>query len=102
MDETVIDLDITPNRGDLLSMRGAAHEIGPSSSFPVLATSTAVLSIFSANANGSRSASVEVDVSCFKCGGKGCSVCKQTGWIEVLGAGMVLFNIQSVTYNDLL
>ncbi len=27
MDETVIDLDITPNRGDLLSMRGAAHEI---------------------------------------------------------------------------
>ncbi|GEK91371.1 phenylalanine--tRNA ligase subunit alpha [Alkalibacterium kapii] len=32
--------------------------------------------------------SVEVDVSCFKCGGKGCSVCKQTGWIEILGAGM--------------
>ncbi|MHC5229700.1 phenylalanine--tRNA ligase subunit alpha [Enterococcus sp. LJL99] len=33
--------------------------------------------------------SVEVDVSCFKCGGKGCNVCKQTGWIEILGAGMV-------------
>lgn len=33
--------------------------------------------------------SVEVDVSCFQCGGKGCSLCKQTGWIEVLGAGMV-------------
>ena len=33
--------------------------------------------------------SVEVDVSCFKCDGKGCSLCKQTGWIEVLGAGMV-------------
>ena len=33
--------------------------------------------------------SVEVDVTCFKCGGKGCSLCKQTGWIEVLGAGMV-------------
>lgn len=32
--------------------------------------------------------SVEVDVSCFKCGGKGCNVCKQTGWIEILGAGM--------------
>lgn len=32
--------------------------------------------------------SVEVDVSCFKCDGKGCSVCKQTGWIEILGAGM--------------
>ncbi|MGM9970909.1 MAG: phenylalanine--tRNA ligase subunit alpha [Anaeroplasmataceae bacterium] len=33
--------------------------------------------------------SVEVDVSCSKCGGKGCSMCKNTGWIEVLGAGMV-------------
>lgn len=33
--------------------------------------------------------SVEVDVSCFKCGGQGCNVCKKTGWIEILGAGMV-------------
>ena len=33
--------------------------------------------------------SVEVDLSCFKCGGKGCSLCKDTGFIEVLGAGMV-------------
>ncbi len=33
--------------------------------------------------------SVEVDVSCFECGGKGCSLCKHTGWIEVLGAGIV-------------
>jgi len=33
--------------------------------------------------------SVEVDVSCSACGGKGCSLCKGTGWIEVLGAGMV-------------
>lgn len=33
--------------------------------------------------------SVEVDVSCFKCGGDGCNVCKKTGWIEILGAGMV-------------
>ena len=32
---------------------------------------------------------VEVDVSCFKCGGKGCSLCKGTGWIEVLGGGIV-------------
>jgi phenylalanyl-tRNA synthetase alpha chain len=32
---------------------------------------------------------VEVDMSCFKCGGKGCSTCKQTGWIEIMGAGMV-------------
>jgi len=31
--------------------------------------------------------SVEVDVSCFKCGGAGCNVCKHTGWIEILGAG---------------
>ena len=33
--------------------------------------------------------SVEVDVSCFKCGRKGCSLCKGTGWIEVLGGGVV-------------
>lgn len=33
--------------------------------------------------------SVEVDVSCFKCGGKGCNVCKGTGWIEILGSGLV-------------
>ena len=33
--------------------------------------------------------SVEVDVSCFECGGKGCSLCKHTGWIEVLGGGVV-------------
>lgn len=37
--------------------------------------------------------SCEVDVSCFKCGGAGCAVCKQTGWIEVLGAGMVHPNV---------
>lgn len=33
--------------------------------------------------------SAEVDVSCFVCGGSGCSVCKGEGWIEILGAGMV-------------
>ncbi|WP_114166087.1 phenylalanine--tRNA ligase subunit alpha [Exiguobacterium sp. TNDT2] len=33
--------------------------------------------------------SVEVDISCFKCGGEGCNVCKGTGWIEILGGGMV-------------
>ncbi|MCM1257171.1 MAG: phenylalanine--tRNA ligase subunit alpha [Roseburia sp.] len=33
--------------------------------------------------------SVEVDCSCFACGGKGCSLCKGTGWIEILGAGVV-------------
>ena len=33
--------------------------------------------------------SYEVDVTCFKCSGKGCNLCKQTGWIEILGAGIV-------------
>jgi len=33
--------------------------------------------------------SAEVDVSCFICGAKGCSVCKQSGWLEILGCGMV-------------
>lgn len=32
--------------------------------------------------------SAEMDVSCFKCGGKGCSVCKGSGWIEILGCGV--------------
>lgn len=37
--------------------------------------------------------SYEVDVTCFKCGGKGCNLCKQTGWIEVFAAGMVHPNV---------
>ncbi|XIF20321.1 MAG: phenylalanine--tRNA ligase subunit alpha [Acetilactobacillus jinshanensis] len=37
--------------------------------------------------------SVEVDMTCFNCGGKGCSVCKGTGWIEMLGAGVVHPNV---------
>ena len=37
--------------------------------------------------------SYEVDVTCFKCSGKGCPLCKKTGWIEVLGAGMVHPNV---------
>ena len=37
--------------------------------------------------------SVEMDISCFKCGGDGCNVCKQTGWIEILGGGMVHPNV---------
>ena len=44
--------------------------------------------------------SVEVDVSCFKCLGKGCSLCKGTGWIEVLGAGMVHPNVLSMSGYD--
>ena len=39
------------------------------------------------------SPSCEVDVTCFKCGGKGCPLCKKTGWIELLGAGMVHPNV---------
>ncbi len=37
--------------------------------------------------------SAEVDVSCFNCGGKGCRLCKNEGWIEVLGCGMVHPNV---------
>lgn len=37
--------------------------------------------------------SVELDISCWNCGGKGCNVCKHTGWIEILGAGMVHPNV---------
>ena len=37
--------------------------------------------------------SAEVDVTCFKCQGKGCPMCKQEGWIEILGAGMVHPNV---------
>ena len=33
--------------------------------------------------------SAEMDISCLICGGKGCSVCKKTGWVEILGCGMV-------------
>ena len=33
--------------------------------------------------------SVELDIECFICGGKGCRICKYTGWLEILGAGMV-------------
>ena len=44
--------------------------------------------------------SYEVDVSCFKCGGKGCNLCKQTGWIEVLGCGMVHPNVLTINGYD--
>lgn len=37
--------------------------------------------------------SVEVDISCMSCGGQGCRVCKNTGWLEILGAGMVHPNV---------
>jgi phenylalanyl-tRNA synthetase alpha chain len=44
--------------------------------------------------------SVEVDVSCHNCNGKGCHICKQTGWIEVLGAGMVNNNVLEASGYD--
>lgn len=44
--------------------------------------------------------SVEVDVSCHVCNGKGCSTCKGTGWIEILGAGMVNPNVLTMNGYD--
>ena len=44
--------------------------------------------------------SVEMDISCFKCGGAGCNVCKKTGWIEILGAGMVHPNVLEMAGYD--
>lgn len=44
--------------------------------------------------------SVEVDVSCHICGGKGCNTCKGTGWIEILGAGMVHPNVLTMAGYD--
>ena len=44
--------------------------------------------------------SYEVDVTCFKCGGKGCNLCKQTGWIEVLGSGIVHPNVLKMNGYD--
>ena len=37
--------------------------------------------------------SAEVDIGCFRCGGKGCRICKNSGWLEVLGYGMVHPNV---------
>ena len=44
--------------------------------------------------------SYEVDATCFKCGGKGCNLCKQTGWIELLGSGMVHSNVLKMNGYD--
>lgn len=44
--------------------------------------------------------SYEVDVSCFKCDGKGCNLCKQTGWIEILGSGIVHPNVLKMNGYD--
>lgn len=44
--------------------------------------------------------SVEADITCFNCMGKGCPICKHTGWIEVLGAGMVHPNVLKMSGVD--
>ncbi|WP_027724120.1 phenylalanine--tRNA ligase subunit alpha [Tuberibacillus calidus] len=44
--------------------------------------------------------SVEMDISCFRCKGDGCSLCKHTGWIEILGSGMVHPNVLEMSGFD--
>jgi len=44
--------------------------------------------------------SVEVDISCFLCGGKGCQLCKYAGWLEILGAGMIDPNVLKMAKID--
>ena len=44
--------------------------------------------------------SAEMDVTCFKCGGSGCRFCKGTGWIEILGCGMVHPNVLKMSHID--
>ena len=44
--------------------------------------------------------SAEMDISCFKCGGEGCRFCKGTGWIEILGCGMVHPNVLTMSKID--
>jgi phenylalanyl-tRNA synthetase alpha chain len=45
--------------------------------------------------------SAEVDVNCFVCGGKGCKICKYSGWLEIMGCGMVDPNVfKAVKYDE--
>jgi len=44
--------------------------------------------------------SAEVDISCVICGGKGCRVCKNSGWLEILGSGMVHPNVLRMSGYD--
>lgn len=49
------------------------------------------------------SPSIEVDIKCFKCNGKGCNICKHMGWIEILGAGIIhpnVFKLSSINYSN--
>ena len=75
----VIDKNITfaDLKGNTCRIRKTVIRTGyqskiPSASFPI-----------------HRAVSAEMDVTCFKCGGKGCRFCKGEGWIEILGCGMV-------------
>jgi len=43
---------------------------------------------------------LEIDIQCVKCGGKGCNICKESGWLEVMGAGMVHPNLLKVVGYD--
>jgi phenylalanyl-tRNA synthetase alpha chain len=44
--------------------------------------------------------SAELDISCFMCGGKGCVLCKHTGWLEILGCGMIDPNVMDMAGID--
>ena len=44
--------------------------------------------------------SAEVDVACYLCRGKGCQLCKQTGWLEILGSGMIHPNVLRIAGHD--
>jgi phenylalanyl-tRNA synthetase alpha chain len=44
--------------------------------------------------------SAEMDVTCFICGGEGCNICKKTGWVEILGCGMVHPNVLANCHID--
>ena len=44
--------------------------------------------------------SAEVDIQCFLCGGEGCTVCKRTGWLEILGCGMIHPAVLEITGHD--
>lgn len=82
MEGLVIDKKISLGdlKGTLLEM--ARKILGPSTNIR-----------FRPSFFGFTEPSYEVDVTCFKCGGKGCPLCKNIGWIEILGSGMVHPNV---------
>ena len=52
-------------------------------------TETSVMVLGAAAGSRAFCAGVDMAIDCFLCGGKGCRICKNEGWIEILGAGMV-------------